>query len=134
MVKRPARRLPDRDRQFGISVGVVLLLAAAYLSWQQRETAATVCGGLGLVLAVFGYFAPRLLKYPSAAWWKLAVVLGYVNSRIILTAIFVLVFTPLGLLWRLTGRDPLARRKASWRGWSAYPGRYQNPSHFTRMY
>ena len=40
-------------------------------------------------------------------------VLGYVNARVILTIAFALVLMPLGLIWRLIGRDPLANRRAS---------------------
>lgn len=123
-----------RDRQFGLSVGTMLLLIAAFLVWRERLTAAQITGGIGAVLVVLGYLQPRLLKYPSAAWWKFAMVLGHVNARIILTLIFVLVLTPIGLIWRLIGRDPLARRRRSWHGWARYPARYRDPDHFQRMY
>ena len=33
---------------------------------------------------------------------------------------------PLGAIWRLIGRDPLSRKRASWPGWSAYPSRTSN--------
>ena len=122
------------ERAFGKSVGTVLLLIAVYLWWRNRITAATVVGSIGVVLVTVGQFAPRLLKWPSAVWWKLAMVLGYVNARIILTLIFMLVLVPLGTIWRLIGRDPLARRRATWPGWSPYPERYRDPNHFTKMF
>ena len=124
----------DRDRQFGLVVGTVLLLAAAYFGWQDRTTAMRALATVGLVLVLLGYLQPRWLKYPSAAWWKLAMVLGYVNARIILTLIFSLVLVPLGVVWRLVGRDPLTRRRASWPGWSPYPPRYRDRTHYTRMF
>ena len=37
-------------------------------------------------------------------------------------------------IWRLTGKDPLARRRSTWPGWSPYPARYRDPRHFERMY
>ena len=61
-------------------------------------------------------------------------VLGYVNARVILTVAFTIVFVPLGLLWRVTGRDPLAKRRDSFAGWTAYPARYRNRDHFRKMY
>jgi hypothetical protein len=45
-------------------------------------------------------------------WMRLAVALGYINSRVLLSLMFYLVFTPYGLLMRLFGRDPLRRRGA----------------------
>jgi hypothetical protein len=123
-----------KERSFGISVGTVLLLIAAALVWRGRMFTAEMMGGIGAVLLLLGLTQPRLLKWPSAVWWKFAMVLGYINSRIILTVAFAVILTPLGLIWRLTGRDPLSFRRRNWPGWSPYPARYRNADHFTRMY
>ena len=130
MAKGPA----NPERSFGLSVGTVLVAVAGYLLWRGRLFGAAVAGGIGAVLVVGGLVAPRLLKWPSALWWKLALALGYINARVILSIAFLVVLTPIGLIWRAIGRDPLARRRASWPGWTAYPSRYGDRSHFTRMY
>lgn len=128
-------RRPDfKERSFGISVGTVLLLIAALLVWRGRITAAEITAGTGALLLVLGLTRPALLKYPSNAWWAMAGVLGYINARVILTAAFLLVLTPIGLLWRLIGRDPLSRKRANFEGWSPYPARYRDRDHFNRMY
>jgi hypothetical protein len=123
-----------KERSFGISVGTVLLLIAAFLVWRGRITAAEITGGIGAVLLVLGLTYPPLLTYPSRAWWAMAGVLGYVNARVILTVAFLIVLTPIGLLWRLLGRDPLTRKRANFAGWSPHPARYRDRNHFTRMY
>jgi hypothetical protein len=110
------------------------MLIAAYLFWRGRTTPATITGVIGAILVTLGQFAPALLRWPSALWWRLAMILGYVNARIILTVIFTLVLVPLGTIWRVIGRDPLSRRRASWPGWSPYPERYRDRNHFTKMY
>jgi hypothetical protein len=122
------------DRSFGVSVGGVLLAVAAFMWWRGRITGAAWSGAIGAVLLVLGLIAPRRLKWPSALWWRLTMALGYVNARVILTIAFLLVLTPIALVWRLIGRDPLAKRRESWPGWTAYPQRYADRSHFTRMY
>ncbi len=122
------------ERSFGLSVGTVLLLIAAFLVWRGRVTTAAIVGGIGAVLVVLGYLQPSLLKWPSAVWWKFAMALGYVNARIILSIAFFVVLTPISLIWRVIGRDPLSHKRAGWPGWSAYPPRYGDRSHFTRMY
>lgn len=132
-MKKPLR--PDfKERSFGISVGTVLLLIAAFLIWRGRLTGAQMTGATGAVLLILGLTRPVLLKWPSAVWWKFAMVLGYVNARVILTIAFLIVLTPIGLMWRVLGRDPLKRRRQNFDGWSAYPARYRDPNHFTRMY
>jgi hypothetical protein len=124
----------DRERSFGVSVGGVLLLVAAVLAWRGRLLAAGIVAAIGTALVVFGYVAPATLKWPSAVWWRFAMILGYVNARVILTAAFVLILTPIGLIWRLLGRDPLARRRDRRAGWVPHPERYRSADHYTRMY
>lgn len=41
------------------------------------------------------------------AWYKLAEGLGWFNSRVLLTLIYYLIVTPIALLFRLFGNDPL---------------------------
>jgi len=130
MAKGPA----NPERSFGISVGGVLCAIALALVWRGRIGRAEWLGGIGAVLVLFGLVRPSLLKWPSAAWWKFAHALGYVNARVLLTILFGLVLTPLSLVWRITGKDPLARRRDQWRGWTAYPERYRDGKHFERMF
>ena len=82
------------ERGFGLSVGTVLLLIAAYGFWRGRMTMAAGFGAVGFVLVTLGYLRPSWLYYPSKAWWRFAIALGYVNARIILTVAFAIVLTP----------------------------------------
>lgn len=123
-----------QERSFGVSVGGVLIAVAAYFAWRGRMDRATLLAGIGAVLVILGLTAPTLLKYPSMVWWKFAMVLGYVNARVILTIAFLILLTPMGLLWRLIGKDPLARQRKNWSGWSPSPARFRDPDHFNRMY
>jgi len=130
-----SRKVPaNPERSFGVSVGSVLLLIAAYFVWRGRLGRAEVLGAIGVVLLGLGLVRPTLLKWPSAVWWRFSRVLGHVNARVLLTLMFALVLVPIGLLWRLTGRDPLGRRRSTWSGWSAHPARYRDRAHYSRMY
>jgi hypothetical protein len=55
-------------------------------------------------------------------------------ARFWLTLLFIIVLTPVNLIWRLMGRDPLARRRDRWTGWSPYPPRYRDRKHYDRMF
>jgi saxitoxin biosynthesis operon SxtJ-like protein len=123
-----------QERSFGVSVGGVLIAIAAYFAWRGQLDRTAILGGVGAILVVLGLTAPRLLKYPSMVWWKFAMVLGYINARVILTIAFAIVLVPVSLAWRLIGHDPLTRKRSSWHGWSPSPERFRSPDHFTRMY
>lgn len=60
-------------------------------------------------LFLFGLISPNLLRGVEKVWLGLALVLAWVNTRIILTFLFYALFTPIGVIMRLF-RDPLDRR------------------------
>ena len=122
------------ERSFGLSVGLVLVGIAALLWWKAHPLRAELLGGLGGVLIVCGLAAPRVLYYPNVIWMRFAHVLGYVNARILLTILFAVVLVPVSTLWRLTGKDPLARRRRQFPGWSPYPSRYRSRKHYETMF
>ncbi len=100
-------------RSFGWVVGAVLLGIAAVVWWRRDWTATGAVvwlGGIGGALVALGLLAPALLRPLYRVWMALAVVLGFVMTRVILTLVFYLVLTPIGLLLRLFGKDPLHRR------------------------
>jgi saxitoxin biosynthesis operon SxtJ-like protein len=127
------KSLPGTERSFGFSVGGVLCLIAAALFWRGRPMRAEVVGAIGGALVLLGAIAPSLLTRPRVWWWRGARVVGDFNARVLLSAMFFLVFLPLGIVWRLTGKDPLARARRSG-GWSPYPARYRDRQHFSRMF
>jgi Saxitoxin biosynthesis operon protein SxtJ len=122
------------ERSFGVSVGIVLCVIAALLWWRGRVGRAEVLGAIGGVLLIAGLVYPPVLTYPSAAWWRFSRVLGHFNARVLLTIFFAVVLTPVGLVWRLIGKDPLGRRRDRFEGWSPYPARYRDRNHFSRMF
>ena len=126
-----------QERQFGISVGLVLLAAAAYFVWRGRGPffvlVPAVVGGL---LVVLGALAPRALVYPNRSWMAFAEALSFVSVRVVLGLLFYLVFTPLGAWRRWRGWDPLNRRVAAGRTsfWHPFSRRQADPKHYERMF
>ena len=68
---------------------------------------ALVPGGL-LILA--GAVVPNVLRPIFAGWMKVGHVLGFINTRIILSIGYFLVFTPIGIIRRMMGKDSLNRK------------------------
>lgn len=66
---------------------------------------------VGLGVSVLGLALPVAAKYIHLGWMGLSKVLGFINSHIILGLVFFLFLTPLALVRRLTGKDPLQKRK-----------------------
>lgn len=58
---------------------------------------------LALSLAVIALLRPALLEYLYKAWSALGGVLGWINTRIVLTVLFYAVVTPTGLIARALG-------------------------------
>ena len=54
---------------------------------------------------------PQILLYPYKAWMKLGHILGWLNSRIILGLVFLIVLQPIALIMRIFGHDPLRTKK-----------------------
>lgn len=76
----------------------------------------TAAGGFGFA----GLVWPRALGPLYEAWKKLGHVLGWINARIILSAVFFVFVTPTGIIMRLLGHDPLRlRRRADASYWIA---------------
>ena len=133
-VARRQSAVQSPERSFGVSVGGVLCAIALLLLWRRRIGRAEVLGAIGLVLLVLGLIRPSLLKWPSRYWWRFSRAFGHVMARFWLALLFAVVLTPVNLVWRLVGRDPLARRRERWPGWSPYPERYRDRKHYDRMF
>jgi len=69
-------------------------------------------------------------------WMKLAGYLGWFMTRVILGLVFLLVFTPAGLIMRVLGKDPLKlrfdRRAASY--WELRKDQDRSPERMERMF
>ena len=60
---------------------------------------------------ILAFTKPILLLYPYKAWIKLGHILGWVNSRIILGLVFLIVLQPIAFIMRILGHDPLRTKK-----------------------
>ena len=66
---------------------------------------------IGIPAFILGLTSPRVLHYPYKVWMALGHALGWLNSHIILGVVFILVLQPIAYIMRLTGYDPLRRRR-----------------------
>jgi hypothetical protein len=130
------RRSFRAEKEFGLVVGGVFALLGGW--WLYRGKFASVAPVLlafGALLILLGLIWPRALVWPNRAWMFLAEVLSWITTRIILGVVLFIVMTPIGVVKRLSGWDPLGRRGA--RGasyWQPYSERQRNPRHYEKMF
>src|SRR3989344_712142 len=113
MIKEEFKKIkssPKDLRNFGLLVGAVFA-ALGILFFFLGRGADIVFLVIGAILLFFGTMAPRALYLPYRFWMGFAVIMGWFMSRLILTILFYLVITPLGLLARAVGKDFLGLRK-----------------------
>lgn len=90
-------------RKFGITVGIVFGLLGGLFFWRGRDYDSYFLI-LSAALLLLGLAVPILLKPIHKVWMTLAVLLGWLMTRVILSILFYLVVTPIGLLARLFGK------------------------------
>jgi len=91
-------------RKFGITIGLFLMILAGFLFWRGKESFEIFLVS-GLVLLVLGLTIPAVLKPIYWIWMVLAVILGWIMTRVILSLLFYVVITPIGLFSRLSGNS-----------------------------
>ena len=91
-------------KKFGLLIGAILFLGSLYLLWKQQHNYAVAGFILGVVFAALAFVRPVVLKPLQRAWMAMAVVMGFVMSRIIVAVIFYGMVTPIGLAGRLAGK------------------------------
>ena len=91
-------------RKFGITVGIILLIIAGVLFWKEKESFQILLTA-GAVLLILGVTIPAILKYIYWVWMIFATIIGWIMTRMILSLMFYMIFTPIGFILRLFGKQ-----------------------------
>jgi hypothetical protein len=95
--------------------------------WQavvkERTTLGLILVALAVSVSSLGLLRPEWLRFVYVGWMILAFPIGWTVSQVMLAVIFYGLFTPIGLVFRIMGRDPLERTRQSNREshWKAKP-------------
>lgn len=117
-------------------VAGVLALIAAWQFYRGRGAIALALLAAAVVLATTALVWPPAARRFHAVWMWIARILGWVNSRVLLSLVFFLLFVPYNLASRLVGRDPLSRRRKSGRAsyWVPRKATRQPREQFERLF
>lgn len=97
------------ERNFGLVFAAVFLLIGL---WPVTGGAAPrwILLSLAVVFIALAMFAPQSLRLPNRLWFKLGLLLGAVMAPVAMAVVFLLIFIPIGLAMRASGKDPLSRK------------------------
>jgi len=106
------REPTSRDlRVFGLLLPAFSCLLGGLAFWRfDAPRAAMGIASAGLTVTLLYAALPPLRRFIYLGWMKVTYPIGWTISHIALAAVFYLVITPIGLLMRLFGRDPMQRR------------------------
>lgn len=105
-------KLLPSDRAFGFFASAVSTCAGLYVFLaNQKPNLWWIFLLTGVFLLAVTFAAPKVLRPLNRAWFLLGEMLGRIVSPVVLLVIFFFLFTPIGLVMRLFGRDELRLRK-----------------------
>lgn len=95
---------PKEHSDTGMAMVLICLLAGWFSGTRDWYLGA-------IILLVINMTWPAIYTLPAKIWLGFSHLLGTVMSKIILTLVFFIVLTPLALLRRALGHDPMALKK-----------------------
>ena len=102
------KQLKEFSFVFGLGLPIVVGIIIPFISGHAFRTWTFL---VGIFTLIIGFFNPRLLLYPYKTWMWFGHVLGWLNSRIILGLVFLIVLQPIALIMKFFGYDPLRLKK-----------------------
>ena len=91
-------------RNFGFFIGGVLLIISGFLFWKEKESF-QIFIAISITLFFTAIAIPVVLKPVYWIWMIFAIILGWIMTRLILSLLFYVVFTSIGLTSRLFGKQ-----------------------------
>lgn len=97
-------------RQFGMVLAGILIVFGAIHFIKHRMIFTQWFCGVGLIVLCLGLLVPRMLKNVYTVFLKVAHAIGWFNTRGILIMIYFLLVTPIAIVMKIFGKDPLNRK------------------------
>ena len=93
-----------------VTGGILAALFGLFFPWLLERSIPLWPWVTGGVLGAWGLIAPMTLQPVYRAWMKLGLLLSKITTPIIMGCVFFGLILPMGLAFRLSGRDPMARQ------------------------
>ncbi len=96
-------------RKFGIVFGLVLAAVAIISLWRGRDQLVVPLLSASALLVLLALVRPLVLSPLYSVMLRIAGYMGWFNTRLILAVVYYLIFTPVAIVYKLVGKDPLHR-------------------------
>lgn len=100
-------------RNFGLTIGTVVSLIALFFTLKSPNDIFQYILMMGLSFMVIGLSMPSLLSPINYLWMAFAIIIGWIMTHLILSALYTLIITPLGLTLKLFRKQLLSYKKDS---------------------
>lgn len=113
------KKNPHENRNFALIMTVGLLLLGVGIPLLKKHTINNAVVVLAMLFLAVGLIRPGLLEKPRIYWIWLGEKLGFLNSRILFTVLYMILFSFVHLIFIITGRDKMLRN------WKKYSSTYK---------
>jgi len=122
-------------RVFAIGIFIITGLIGAFLFYKDKMLASYILGGFS-AYGLVSIPLPILITPLFIVFSYLGMALGWFNTRLLLGIIFYLVFTPIGLIFRLFKRDELdlAIDKSAETYWTDVQHLSEDPARYEKQF
>jgi Saxitoxin biosynthesis operon protein SxtJ len=121
-------------RNFGLLLGTLFLGMLGLLPLLRHHAPARWPMVVAAVLWAAALAWPASLALPFRWWTRFGNVLGWFNTRLVLSVVFFLMLAPVGLVLRLFGRDSMNRRLEPYLDSYGVPSRRRLPKTMEQPY
>ena len=121
-------------KSFGLTIGIILFIISGLLMYYGNYFYRPIAI-VASTFIVLGFIFPIFLKPIYFVWMIFAAILGWIMTRVILSMVFYLIMTPIGLITRLLGEDFLKLKKMDSESyWNSRDTNYENNQDYEKQF
>ena len=94
------------ERNFGFVFSIIFLILSLYPLYKGGSIR-FIFLIISIMFLFLSIFFPKILKIPNKLWFKFGQLLGYIVSPIVMLLIYIIVFFPIGIFFKLFRKDLL---------------------------
>jgi hypothetical protein len=104
-IKKAVKCDETKLRKFGFTMGGIFAALGFIIFFRKTHFSYALFFTFALIFISAGAGYPKILAPVYKIWMAFATCLGWVMTRLILTVLFFIVVTPIGILARVSGKD-----------------------------